>query len=190
MAATARRYWAGLPKIIRSLLREVPRLVDKAVPNIDIGNSRLLSPAAVNFIEIRRVRAGLGVGLGGQTDPDDRTAAAFQCRDRGVDALDVRVLPLFRLKFPRSGGRLARLCRRQVGMLMLDRLPLQVRRRRRACLLRLCRRGALPPGRPGPLAEWLAAGSFHHSDTTIWVLCSQKSPLPPPSTSSPDLNPR
>src|SRR5258707_13640453 len=165
MAATARRYWAGLPKAIRSLLREVPRLVDKAVPNIDIGNSRLLSPGAVNFIEIRRVRAGLGVTLGGQTDPDDRNAAAFQCRDRGVDALDVRVLPLFRLKFPRSVGRLARLCRRQVGMLLLDRLPLQVRRRRWACLLWLCRRCVRRRGRRSLLTDGLAiVVSDHHDD--------------------------
>jgi len=46
-----------------------------------------------------------------------RGPRALQCRDRGVDALDVSELPLFRLEFPRSVGGLARLganevCRR------------------------------------------------------------------------------
>src|SRR6516164_10238784 len=124
--------------MIRSLWRELPVLIDKAIPNIDIDNSCLLSLAAVKFVEIRRVSGGVRVALGGQTDPDDRNAAAFQCRDGGVDSLDVRLLPLFRLKFPRSGGGLARLCRRQT--LLLDRLPLQVRRRGWACLGWLWRR--------------------------------------------------
>src|SRR5262249_57150857 len=95
------------------------------------------------------------VPLGGPTGPDARTAAAFQCPDGGVDALDVRVLPFFRLKFPRSVGRLARLCRRQVGMLLLDQLPLRVRRRRRACLLWLWRLRVRRRGRRRPLPDGL-----------------------------------
>src|SRR5260370_32136215 len=116
--------------MIRSLWRELPLLVDKAVPNIAIDNSCLLGLAAVEFVEIRRIGTGVCPTLGGQTNPDDRNARALQCRDGGTDALDVSELPLFRLEFPRSVGRLARLCRRHVGMLLLDRLPLQIRRRR------------------------------------------------------------
>src|SRR6516162_11089686 len=116
--------------MIRSLWRELPVLIDKAVPNIDIDNSCLLRLAAVEFVEISRIGTRLRATLGGQANPDDRNAGALQCRDGGVDALDVSELPLFRLEFPRSVGRLARLCGRHVAMLLLDRLPLQIRRRR------------------------------------------------------------
>src|SRR6516164_3343952 len=101
--------------MIRSLWRELPVLIDKAVPNIDIDNSCLLRLAAVEFVEISRIGTRVRATLGGQANPDDRNAGALQCRDGGVDALDVSELPLFRLEFPRSVGRLARLCQRQVG---------------------------------------------------------------------------
>src|SRR6516165_10058060 len=117
--------------MIRSLWRELPVLIDKAVPNIDIDDSCLLSLAAVDFVEISRIGTSICPTLGGQTNPDDRNAGALQCRDGGVDALDVSELPLFRLEFPRSVVRLARLFWRQVAMLLLDRLPLRIRSRRR-----------------------------------------------------------
>src|SRR5262249_38096153 len=100
----------------------------KAVPNIDIDNSCLLRLAAVKFVEIRQLVGGVRAALGGQTNPDDRNAGALQCRDGGVDALDVSELPLFRLELPLSV--VARLCRLHVAMLLLDGLPLQVRWRR------------------------------------------------------------
>src|SRR5260370_14835792 len=142
--------------MIRSLWRELPLLVDKAVPNIDIVNSCLLRLAAVEFVEIRRSGTGVCPTLGGQTNPDDRNARALQCRDGGTDALDVSELPLFRLEFPRSVGRLARLCRRQLGMLLLDRLPLQVRRRRWACRGWLYRLRVRRRGRRSRLSDGLA----------------------------------
>src|SRR5215813_8135438 len=49
--------------MIRSLCRELPVLVDKAVPNIDIDNSCLLSLAAVEFVEVRRIGTGVCVTL-------------------------------------------------------------------------------------------------------------------------------
>src|SRR6516165_8219389 len=158
--------------MIRSLWREFPVLIDKAIPNIDIDNSCLLSLAAVKFVEIRRVSGGVRVALGGQTDPDDRNAAAFQCRNGGVDALDIRVLPLFRLKFPRSVGRLARLCGRQVGMLLLDRLPLRVWRRRWACLLWLWRLRVRRRGRRRFLTDGLTIVVSDHHDDEVGFLGS------------------
>src|SRR6516162_6411986 len=110
--------------MIRSLWLELPVLIDKSSPNIDIYNSCLLSLAAVEFVEISRIGTAVCPTLGRQANPDDRNAGALQCRDGGVDALDVSELPLFRLEFPRV-IRLAFLCRRQVAMLLLDRLPLQ-----------------------------------------------------------------
>src|SRR6516225_8432057 len=101
--------------MIRSLWRELPLLVDKAVPNIDIDNSCLLSLAAVEFVEISRIGTDVCPTLGGQINPDDRNAGALQCRDGRIDALDVSELPLFRLELPWSVVRLTRLCRRQVG---------------------------------------------------------------------------
>src|SRR6516162_11468131 len=102
--------------MIRSLWLELPVLIDKSSPNIDIYNSCLLSLAAVEFVEISRIGTAVCPTLGRQANPDDRNAGALQCRDGGVDALDVSELPLFRLEFPRSVGRLARLCGRHVAM--------------------------------------------------------------------------
>src|SRR6516162_9656815 len=151
--------------MIRSLWRELPVLIDKAVPNIDIDNSCLLSLAAVQFVEISRLGTGVCPTLGGQTNPDDRNAGALQCRDGGVDALDVSELPLFRLEFPRSVVRLARLCRRHLAMLLLDRLPLQIRRRRWDWRGRLCRLRVRWRGRRSLLTDGLAIIiSDHHDD--------------------------
>src|SRR5215471_15178218 len=151
--------------MIRSLWRELPVLIDKAVPNIDIDNSCLFSLAAVEFVEISRVRTGVRATLGGQTNPDDRNAGALQCRDGGVDALDVSELPLFRLEFPRSVVRLARLCRRHVAMLLLDRLPLKIRSRRWDCRGRLCRLRVRWRRRRSLLTDGLAIiVSDHHDD--------------------------
>src|SRR5262249_56045933 len=111
-----------------------PVLIDKAVPNVDIDNSCLLSLAAVEFVEIRRIGTGACATLGGQTNPDDRNANALQCRNGGIDALDVSALPLFRLEFPRSVVRLAPLCRRHLPILLLDPLPLHTHRRPSPCL--------------------------------------------------------
>src|SRR6266700_4191261 len=151
--------------MIRSLWRELPVLIDKAVPNIDIDNSCLLSLAAVKFVEIRRLVGGVCTTLGGQTNPDDRNAGALQCRDGGVDALNVSELPLFRLEFPRSVVRLARLCRRKVRMLLLDRLPLQIRSRRWDCRGRLYRLRVRWRGWRSLLTDGLAIiVSDHHDD--------------------------
>src|SRR6516165_798745 len=151
--------------MIRSLWRELPVLIDKAVPNIDIDNSCLLSLAAVEFVEIRRLGTRVRATLGGQTNPDDWNAGALQCRDGGVDALDVSELPLFRLEFPRSVVRLARLCRRQVRMLLLDWLPLQIRRPWRDCRGRLYRLGVRWRRRRSLLTDGLAiVVSDHHND--------------------------
>src|SRR5262249_22451571 len=151
--------------IIRSLWREPHVLIDKAVPNIDIDNSCLLSLAAVEFVEIRRIGTGVCATLGGQTNPDDRNASALQCRDGGVDALDVSELPLFRLELPRSVVRLARLCRRHLAMLLLDRLPLQIRRHRWGCRGRLYRLRVRWRRRRSLLTDGLAiVVSDHHYD--------------------------
>ena len=85
--------------------------------------------------------ARLCAALRSETNPDHRHTGAFECRNGGVDALDVRELPLFRVKFPGAVGRLARLFRRHLGMpfYCLGRLLLGVRPHRRAC--RRSRRG-------------------------------------------------
>src|SRR5258707_6006461 len=151
--------------MVRSLWRELTLLIDKAVPNIDIDNSCLLSLAAVEFVEISRIGTGVRATLGGQTNPDDRNARALQCCDDGVDALDVSELPLFRLELPWSVVRLPRLCRRRVAMLLLDRLPLQIRRRRWDWRGRLYRLRVRWRGRRSLLTDGLAIiVSDHHDD--------------------------
>src|SRR2546430_1882955 len=52
-----------LPFVVRPLGRVTAGLVDEAVPNVDINDARLLGSAAVELVEVRRIRAGLGVAL-------------------------------------------------------------------------------------------------------------------------------
>src|SRR5262249_16931725 len=112
-----------------------------------------------------RLVGGICAALEGQANPDDWNAGALQCRDGGVDALDVSELPLFRLEFPRSVIRLALLCRRRQAMLLLDRLPLQIRRRRWGCRGRLYRLRVRWRRRRGLLPDGLAIiVSDHHDD--------------------------
>src|SRR5215472_16675265 len=151
--------------MIRSLWREPPVLINKAVPNIDIDDSCLLSLAAVQFVEISGIGTRVRATLGGQTNPDDRNAGALQCRDGGVDALDVSELPLFRLEFPWSVIRLARLCRCLIRMLLLDCLPLLIRSRRWDCRGRLYRLRVRRRGRRSLFTDGLAIiVSDHHYD--------------------------
>src|SRR5262249_1906091 len=161
--------------MIRSLWREPPLLVDKAVPNIDIDNSCLLSLAAVEFVEIRRIGTSVCVTLGGPTNPHNQNARALQCRDGGVDAFDVSVLPLFRLEFPWSVGCLAGLLWSHVGVAgglgRGERLLLRVGRRgrnrnrwscgrARLCRLRVRLGRAGGDGRGGPLSDSMACVLF------------------------------
>ena len=60
--------------------------------------------------------ARLCAALRSETNPDHRHTGTFECRNGDVDALDVRELPFFRVKFPRAVGRLARLFRRHLRM--------------------------------------------------------------------------
>ncbi len=55
---------------------------------------------------------------------------------------------------------------------MLDRLPLQVRRRRRTCLLRLCRRCVRRRGRRSLLTDGLAIVVSDHDDDELGFLGS------------------
>ena len=54
--------------------------------------------------------------LRSETNPDHRNTGTFECRNGGVDALDVGELPLFRVEFPGAVGRLAYLFRRHLGI--------------------------------------------------------------------------
>src|SRR6476659_11412919 len=156
--------------MIWSLWREIPRLIDEAAPNIDIGNSFLLSLASVKFVEVGRVGGGVCIALGRQTNPNDRNAGAFQRRDGASDALDVTLLPLFRPKFPRSRGLLARLCRRGLGMLPLHRLPLGVGRLRRVRFGWLFRQRVCWRGRRSSLPDGLAIVVSNHHDNQVGLL--------------------
>src|SRR5215468_2622239 len=92
-------------------------------------------------------------------------AGALQCRDGGIDALDVSELPLFRLELPLSVLRLALLCRRDLAMLLLDWLPLQIRSRRWNYRGRLYRLRVRRRERRSLLTDGLAIiVSDHHDD--------------------------
>src|SRR5262249_53962950 len=66
---------------------------------------------------------------------------------------------------PRSVVRLARLCRRHLAMLLLDRLPLRIRSRRWDCRGRLCRLRVRWRRRRSLLTDGLAIiVSDHHDD--------------------------
>src|SRR5262249_56706808 len=132
------------------------RLVDEAVPDVDIDDSRLLGPAAVELVEIGGIGARLGAALRRQTHPHHRNACALEGGDGRVDAPDVGELPLLRVEFPRSIGCLARLLRRHVGVFGGlgggGRLLLRVGRRGRE------RRGGGGGGLRGRGRAWLPGG--------------------------------
>ena len=50
---------ADLAFVIRTLRRIVPRLVDKAVPNVDVDDARLFGPAAIELVKVGRIFARL-----------------------------------------------------------------------------------------------------------------------------------
>ena len=140
---------ANLAFVVRPLRRVPAGLVDEAVPDIDIGDARLLGAAAVELVEVGRIGAGLGTALRRQAHPDDRDARALERGDGGIDALDIGELPLLGVEFPRTVIGLPRLLRRHVGGLfdgrgLLGRLLLGVGRRRRR---RGRRRGRIRLGR-------------------------------------------
>ena len=60
--------------------------------------------------------ARLCAALRSETNPDHRHTGTFECRNSGVDTLDVSELPLFRMKVPGAVGRLARLFMRHLRM--------------------------------------------------------------------------
>src|SRR5215813_2584425 len=114
--AVAAAQAANLSFVIRPLRRVAARLVDEAVPDVDIHDSRLLGPAAVELVEIGGIGARLGAALRRQTYPHHRNAGALEGGDGRIDAPDIGELPLLRVEFPRSIGCLARLLRRHVGV--------------------------------------------------------------------------
>src|SRR5262249_45119982 len=61
--AVRRAQAAYLPLVIRSLCRVAARLVDEAIPDIDIPNPCLLGATAVELVKIGGIRAGLGSAL-------------------------------------------------------------------------------------------------------------------------------
>src|SRR5262249_11844011 len=149
--------------------------VDEAVPDVDIHDSRLLGPAAVELVEIGGIGARLGAALRRQTYPHHRNAGALEGGDGRIDAPDIGELPLLRVDFPRSIGCLARLLRRHIigvfgGLGGGGRLLLRVGRRGRnrrgrnrwsRGWARLCRlrirlgRGGTSPRRGGLFANRL-----------------------------------
>src|SRR5256886_5238176 len=116
IAAVAAAQAANLSFVIRPLRRVAARLVDEAVPDVDIHDSRLLGSAAVELVEIGRIGARLGTALRRQTHPHDRNACALEGGNGRIDAPDIGELPLLRVKLPRSIGCLARLLRRHIGV--------------------------------------------------------------------------
>src|SRR5262249_36137504 len=106
----------NLSFVIRPLRRVAARLVDEAVPDVDIDDSRLLGPAAVELVEIGGIGARLGAALRRQTHPHHRNACALEGGDGRIDTADIGELPLLRVELPRSIGCLARLLRRHVGV--------------------------------------------------------------------------
>src|SRR5262245_55291425 len=131
--AVAGAQTADLAFVIRTLRRIASPLVNEAVPNVGIDDTRLFSSAAIELVEVRRVFARLCAALRGETNPDHRNTGAFERRNGGVDALDVGELPLFRAEFPGPVSRLAYLFRRHmwIAFYRVTRLLLEVRSHRR-----------------------------------------------------------
>src|SRR6516165_11189299 len=83
---------------VRPLRRIPSSLVDEAVPDIDVVDARLLRLPAIEFVEIGRFGEGAAVALRWQRDPKYRGTGALECRNRGIDPLDVSGFPFFAVK--------------------------------------------------------------------------------------------
>src|SRR5262249_58143577 len=90
---------ATFPSVSRPWRRSPPRLVDEAVPDVDINDPRLLGPATVELVEIGGIGTRLGAALRRQTDPHHRNACALEGGDSRIDAPDIGELPLLRVEF-------------------------------------------------------------------------------------------
>src|SRR5262249_56902326 len=92
--AVAAAQAANLSFVIRPLRRIAARLVDEAVPDVDIHDSRLLGPAAVELVEIGGIGARLGAALRRQTYPHHRNAGPLEGGGGRIAAPDFGARPL------------------------------------------------------------------------------------------------
>src|SRR5262249_32600070 len=100
--AVAAAQAANLSFVVWPLLRVTARLVDEAIPDVDVNDPRLLGPATVELVEIGGIGTRFGAALRRQTDPHHRNACALEGGDGRIDAPDIGELPLLRVEFPRS----------------------------------------------------------------------------------------
>ncbi len=79
---------------VGTLKREVSLVVDKAVPDVDVNDTRLLRTRSIKVVEIAHVGGRLGAADRRQADPQHRHAFAFQRSDHVVDAFGIDLFPL------------------------------------------------------------------------------------------------
>ncbi len=89
---------ADLAFEVGPLLQEAAGLVDKSVPDIDIGDAGLAGRIAIERIQEQRVGGRLGATHHWQTDPQHRHTLGFQDADHLLDLLGVELDPAFLAK--------------------------------------------------------------------------------------------
>src|SRR4029078_12458107 len=94
--SVARTQAAHLAFIIGAEIRVFSRLVDKAIPNIDIDHTGALGLSTIEIIEIDGIGGRLRAADRRQTNPEHRHAFAFERGYRAVDTLGIDLAPLGR----------------------------------------------------------------------------------------------
>src|SRR5580704_4951634 len=84
---------AGLALEVGTALQEAAGLVDKSVPDVDIGDPGLAGGIAIQRIQEQHVRRALGAVHRGKADPHDGYALGFQDADELLDLLAVEFDP-------------------------------------------------------------------------------------------------
>src|SRR6185369_4515421 len=100
---------AHLAFVIRSEVRVFSALVDEAVPDIDVDNTRAFGARPVEIVEINRIGRRFGTAERRQADPDHGHALALHRIDRFIDALGINFRPLIGAEFDCAAGLLRRL---------------------------------------------------------------------------------
>ena len=111
---------ADLAFEVRALLEEAAGFVDKAVPDIDIGDAGLGRAFAIERIQEQHVRGALGAADRGQADPEHRHALGLEDVGQLLDLLAVELDPALVAEFVEAvrvaRGLLRRCDRRRVGV--------------------------------------------------------------------------
>ena len=110
--AVVRTQLSDLALEVGPLLQEAAGLVDKSVPDIDIGDAGLAGGLAIQRIKEQHIRRRLGAAHCGQANPQHRHTLGFHDADHLVDFPGVEFDPALLAKLVKAVRRARALLRR------------------------------------------------------------------------------